>query len=108
MVYRRSVDNDVGEWKVISNGLPEPRGTIIAMLAAAPKNKGEFYAIKNRGVFCSTDTGLAWRELDVSQIIAIAVATTATTKYHAYYYANQTTTTYYPLHLPDYILVNFS
>ena len=26
----------------------------------------EFYAINNRGLFCSTDTGLAWGELDVS------------------------------------------
>src|SRR5713101_777290 len=66
LVYRRSVENDGGEWKAISNGLPESRGTIIAILAANPKNSGEFYAINNRGVFCSTDTGLAWRELDVS------------------------------------------
>ncbi|MRN41102.1 MAG: glycosyl hydrolase [Nitrosopumilales archaeon] len=66
LVYRRSVENDGGEWKAISNGLPESRGTIIAILAANPKNSGEFYAINNRGVFCSTDTGLVWRELDVS------------------------------------------
>jgi hypothetical protein len=66
LVYRRSVGNDGGEWKAISNGLPESRGTIIAILAANPTNRGEFYAINNRGVFCSTDTGLAWRELDVS------------------------------------------
>jgi hypothetical protein len=26
----------------------------------------EFYAINNRGLFCSTDTGLACRQLDVS------------------------------------------
>ena len=50
------------EWKAISNGLPESRGTIIAILAANPKNSGEFYAINNRGVFCSTDTGLVWRD----------------------------------------------
>jgi hypothetical protein len=31
--------------------------TIIAILAANPKNKGEFYAINKRGLFCSTDTG---------------------------------------------------
>ena len=66
LVYRRSLENDGGEWKAISNGLPESRGTIVAILAANPKNSGEFYAINNRGVFCSIDTGLAWRELDVS------------------------------------------
>jgi hypothetical protein len=55
------VENDGGEWKAISNGLPESRGTSIAILAANPKNSGEFYAINNRGVFCSTDTGLVER-----------------------------------------------
>jgi hypothetical protein len=60
------VGDDGRKLKAISNGLPEPRGTIIAILAANPTNRGEFYAINNRGVFCSTDTGLAWRELDVS------------------------------------------
>ena len=50
--------DDDGEWKAISNGLPESRGTIIAILAANPTNRGELYAINNRGVFCSTDAGL--------------------------------------------------
>ena len=67
LVYRRSIENDGGaEWKAVSNGLPQSEGTIIAILAANPRNKGEFYAINNRGLFCSTDTGLSWRELDVS------------------------------------------
>ena len=56
------------EWKAISNGLPESRGTIIAILAANPTNRGELYAINNRGVFCSTDAGLVWRELVVQRI----------------------------------------
>ena len=68
VVYRRSIENDDGggEWKAVSNGLPQSEGTIIAILAANPKNKGEFYAINNRGIFCSTNTGLSWREVDVS------------------------------------------
>ena len=67
LVYRRSIENDGGgEWKAVSNGLPQSEGTIIAILAANPKNKGEFYAINNRGLFCSIDTGLSWRQLDVS------------------------------------------
>src|SRR5215813_4738095 len=67
LVYRRSIENDGGgEWKAVSIGLPQSEGTIIAIFAANPKNKGEFYAINNRGLFCSTDTGLSWRELDVS------------------------------------------
>ncbi|MGC2681225.1 MAG: hypothetical protein WA323_05095, partial [Candidatus Nitrosopolaris sp.] len=67
LVYRRSIENDGGgEWRAVSNGLPQSEGSIIAILAANPKNKGEFYAINNRGLFCSTDTGLSWRELAVS------------------------------------------
>ena len=63
LVYRRSIENNGGgEWKAVSNGL-QSKGTIIAILAANPKN---IYAINNRGLFCYTDTGHAWRELDVS------------------------------------------
>jgi len=35
------MENDGGgEWKAVSNGLPESEGRIIAILAANPKNKG--------------------------------------------------------------------
>ena len=44
-------------WKAVSNGLPEPRGIIISITAANPKVSGEFYAVNNRGIFCSTDCG---------------------------------------------------
>jgi photosystem II stability/assembly factor-like uncharacterized protein len=52
------------EWKVVSNGLPEPRGTLISTLAANPKIAGEFYAASNRGIFCSIDSGISWKTLD--------------------------------------------
>jgi photosystem II stability/assembly factor-like uncharacterized protein len=51
------------EWKV-AKGLPEPRGTIISILAANSKVAGEFYAVNNRGIFCSTDSGTSWKMLD--------------------------------------------
>jgi photosynthesis system II assembly factor YCF48-like protein len=63
LIYR-SAKIDGREWKAIANGLPESGGTIIAILAANPNR--EFYAISNRGLFCSNDTGLFWRNLDVS------------------------------------------
>ena len=63
LVYRRSVDGE--KWKVISDGLPEPRGTTITILASNPKAHGEFYAVNNRGVFFSVDSGVVWRELDI-------------------------------------------
>jgi hypothetical protein len=51
-------------WKAVSNGLPEPRGIIISILAANPKVSGEFYAVNNRGIFCSTDSGISWKMLN--------------------------------------------
>jgi photosystem II stability/assembly factor-like uncharacterized protein len=62
-VYRR--DEDSKKWKTVSNGLPEPSGTTITLLAANPKAKGEFYAANNRGLFISTDSGISWRKLDI-------------------------------------------
>jgi hypothetical protein len=46
------------EWKPVTNGLPEPSGTIISIIA------GEFYAINNHGIFCSIDSGNSWKMLD--------------------------------------------
>jgi hypothetical protein len=67
-VYRRSAyEEDKGsseEWKPVTDGLPEPSGTIISILAENPKVAGEFYAINNRGIFCSTDSGNSWKMLD--------------------------------------------
>jgi photosystem II stability/assembly factor-like uncharacterized protein len=62
-IYRRSEDS--GQWELISKGLPEPGGTMIAILVASSKNAGEFYAISNRGIFCSTDSGISWKALDI-------------------------------------------
>ena len=59
-------DNDVTveEWKLVSNGLPKPTRTLISVLVANPKIAGEFYAVNNRGIFCSTDSGNSWKMLD--------------------------------------------
>jgi hypothetical protein len=59
-------DNDVTveEWKLVSNGLPKPTRTLILVLVANPKIAGEFYAVNNRGIFCSTDSGNSWKMLD--------------------------------------------
>jgi photosynthesis system II assembly factor YCF48-like protein len=65
LIYRKSRENN-GEWKVISDGLPEPSGTIISMLAANPNAAEEFYAINNRGLFFSTNSGISWSMLDIS------------------------------------------
>jgi hypothetical protein len=68
VVYRRSFtqDDTSGEedWKLVSNGLPEPNGTIISVLAANPKIAGEFYAVNTRGIFYSDDSGISWKMLE--------------------------------------------
>ena len=74
VVYRRTSSSSVEEndtssqekedWKLVSKGLPEPNGTIISVLATNPKISGEFYAVNNRGIFCSIDSGISWKMLD--------------------------------------------
>jgi photosystem II stability/assembly factor-like uncharacterized protein len=63
-IYTRS--EGAGQWKLISKGLPEPSGTIIPIVAASSKNASEFYVVSNRGIFCSTDSGMSWKSLDIS------------------------------------------
>jgi photosystem II stability/assembly factor-like uncharacterized protein len=62
-VYRR--DEDGKRWEAVSKGLPEPSGTTITLLATNTKDKGEFYAANNRGLFISTDSGISWREIEI-------------------------------------------
>jgi BNR/Asp-box repeat len=76
LVYRRGIattssstcdadHNSIDEeWEVVAKGLPESHGTIISTLAANPKVAGEFYALNNRGIFCSIDSGVSWKMLD--------------------------------------------
>jgi photosystem II stability/assembly factor-like uncharacterized protein len=63
-VYRK--DEYSRKWRAVSNGIPEPSGTTITLLVANPKVSGEFYAVNNRGLFVSTDSGVSWRKLDTS------------------------------------------
>ena len=56
---------DGKNWKAISNGLPETNGTTISVLVSNPKIGGEFYAVNNRGVFCSADSGISWKGLEI-------------------------------------------
>jgi photosystem II stability/assembly factor-like uncharacterized protein len=64
-IYRRSEEGGA-RWEPISKGLPDPRGTMIAIITASSNNAGEFYVISNHGIFCSTDSGLSWKALDIS------------------------------------------
>jgi len=56
-VYRRSGQ---GRWREVREGLPEPKGTLRALLATNAEQRGVFYSASNRGVFCSEDGGVSW------------------------------------------------
>jgi len=61
-VYRR----DGGRWERVTDGLPDPRGTVRAVLAAG--GPGTFYALTNRGLFHSEDAGRSWATLGVEGV----------------------------------------
>ena len=71
-VYRRAAgDGDGGgaeghgggTWEVAMDGLPDPEGTVRAVLAAG--GPGELYALTNRGLFRSADAARSWTRLPV-------------------------------------------
>jgi photosystem II stability/assembly factor-like uncharacterized protein len=62
-VYRK--DPDGNGWKVVKDGLPEPRGSTMMSFTSNVKTPGEFYAVNNHGLFLSTDSGSSWKKLDI-------------------------------------------
>ena len=62
-LYRRSKDGE--KWNLVTDGLPDSKGTIISMLAANPKIEGEFYCLNNRGIFYSVNSGFSWNQLGI-------------------------------------------
>ena len=52
-------------WQRSSAGLPGEIGTVIPIVATIHTQPGTFYALSNRGLFRSTDTGVTWESLDV-------------------------------------------
>jgi len=76
--YRRTAGTP---WTRISQGLPEPKGTLISEVATNEAEPSVFYVANNRGIFRSADAGLTWQQLDVvwperyhqQQVQAIAV-----------------------------------
>ena len=62
-IYRRAATKS---WRIVSEGLPEPRGTKVSVLAANEAEPGVFYALNNQGIFRSNDAGVTWKALDVA------------------------------------------
>ncbi|MCO8255932.1 hypothetical protein NKF26_19165 [Haladaptatus sp. AB618] len=63
VVYRRQ-----GEelWQQCTDGFPDPAGLFVPVLATIPDESGTFYALTNRGLYRSTDSGETWDEIDLS------------------------------------------
>lgn len=61
-IYRQEGDDP---WVKAVDGLPDNKGTTLAMLAADPGISRSFYAVTNRGLYFSDDGGLTWTRLDV-------------------------------------------
>ena len=59
-VYRRI---DAERWQRLDEGLPDPQGTTVAVLASDPARSGVFYAANNHGAFQSEDRGETWVEI---------------------------------------------
>lgn len=58
------VKGDIADnWRRVSEGFPEPEGTFVSILSASPN--GEIYALNNKGVFCSSDSGSSWVKLEI-------------------------------------------
>lgn len=62
-IYRRTADSP---WDMVSEGLPNPKGTLIYSLEANEAEPGIFYAATNKGLYRSADAGLTWKQLDVA------------------------------------------
>ncbi len=54
-----------GPWSAVTEGLPEEAGTVLPILATHPAEPGTFYALSNKGLYRSVDTGLSWEALAV-------------------------------------------
>ncbi|HEY7125156.1 MAG TPA: glycosyl hydrolase [Ktedonobacterales bacterium] len=59
-LYRRTAGTP---WQLVSEGLPEARGSLVYDLATNEAEPGVFYAATNRGAFRSADAGQSWEKL---------------------------------------------
>ncbi len=63
VVYRRQGEEP---WQQCTEGLPEPSGTFVPVLATINSEPGRFYALTNRGLYQSIDAGETWKEMNLA------------------------------------------
>jgi photosystem II stability/assembly factor-like uncharacterized protein len=61
-LFRREGD---GQWEEIRTGLPEPKGSLAAVVASHTAESGVFYAAINSAVYRSDEAGRSWQSLPI-------------------------------------------
>ena len=61
-VYRKTKGQS---WQMVTNGLPEATGCMVAAFGTTPAEPGAFYLLSNKGCYRSPDAGLHWEQLDL-------------------------------------------
>lgn len=61
-IYRKEGEQP---WEEVTSGLPPADGSLIPTLAAHPSMVGVFFALSNKGLFHSSDTGRTWNKLSI-------------------------------------------
>jgi photosystem II stability/assembly factor-like uncharacterized protein len=62
-LYRRSGDS---KWQAVREGLPDPKGTRVYILASHPAEAGIFYAATGSDLYRSTDAGFSWAKVNLT------------------------------------------
>ena len=62
VVYRR---RGAEPWQHCTDGLPDPAGLFVPVLATVSDQPATFYALTNRGLYRSTDSGNTWNEINL-------------------------------------------
>lgn len=61
-IFRRS---GAGPFQLVTEGLPDQRGTLASVLTTNEAEPGVFYAANNHGIFRSPNAGSSWEELPI-------------------------------------------
>jgi hypothetical protein len=59
-IYRKQGNEP---WQQVTDGLLDPRGMIVPVLASNPAESGVFYALTNKGLYRSPDAGKNWEQI---------------------------------------------
>ncbi|GKZ16022.1 hypothetical protein [Haladaptatus sp. T7] len=63
VAYRRQGEKP---WQQCTDGFPDPSGLFVPVLATISDEPGTFYALTNRGLYRSTDSGETWDGIEIS------------------------------------------